>query len=147
MQAKNIVYACIVIATWGINPLLTHSGSQLIDVKTYTVMTSFFFVAATIILSSISKPGLWVLMSTDMSFKLFVISFTDGVLCLAVLFYIYNMLLTNSESIGIIVSITWCAAPIVTTILSYLILGMKITSLQCVGMGVAVVGIFVMSWF
>jgi uncharacterized membrane protein len=145
IDIPNIIYSAIVIILWGINPILTRIGSDLIDIKPYMIITSILSTGGTMILNSIVAPSLWNTLVDKMTFYIFSISFIDGVFCLAVPFFLYNILLSKGENIGIVVTTTWCGAPIFTSLLSYLVFDMKMTPLQMIGGALATVGIIIMS--
>ena len=145
IKVQNIVYSFIIIVFWGINPLLTRIGSDLITIKPYMIITSILSTGGTMILNSIVEPSLWNTLVEKMTFHVFSIAFIDGIFCLAVPFFLYNILLSESDNIGVVVTTTWCGAPIFTTVLNYLIFNIALSPIQIIGSILATAGILLMS--
>jgi drug/metabolite transporter (DMT)-like permease len=150
----NQALLCFVtVILWGINPILTRLGSNIIDIKPYMVATTIIQSIATCIIISIMKNDVWYLLEQGMfnietmqkGGIIWLISLSDGILCLSIPFIIYNNLLSTTNSIALIVTTTWYGAPILTTILSYMIFHQELTKLQFGGIIVSIIGIIMLN--
>lgn len=144
MLVRHIYTSIVIVIAWGINPILTKYGSQLSNVEVYMVMTSILYTIGVVTFNSAAIPGLWRQMYNHLSSRLIVVACIDGVLCLALPFYLYNILLVESDSMAVVITVTWCSAPILTTVLSYFIYNQTLTWIQIGGIFITLTGIFML---
>lgn len=139
------VYAIVIIITWSLNPILTRYGSTIISINAYTILSMMaYFVGITTIVSIYDK-NVWHEIHDKTNIKLVVAALTDGVCLLALPFFLYNILISQSDSIGIVVITTWTTAPLLTTIWSYFIYKQSLHWLQIVGIVITLIGIVTMN--
>lgn len=139
------VFAIIIILTWSFNPILTRYGSTMVSINAYTILSMIaYFVGITTIVSIYDRQ-VWPEIYNKMQPKLFLVSMVDGTCMLALPFFLYNILISKSETIGIVVITTWTTAPLLTTIWSYLIYKQSLHWLQVVGIVVTLIGIVIMN--
>lgn len=139
------------IVLWGINPILTRLCSDIIGIRPYMIVTTITTTLSIITINTVIQNDIW----SEVGHKMFryhpdlvkrwIIALSDGCLCLAVPTILYNILLSNTNSIAIIVTTTWYGAPILTTVLSFYVFRQVISPLQMGGIVVSLVGIVMMN--
>lgn len=136
--------SAIIIFTWSWNPILTRYGSSLIDIKAYMLLALLFYTFGTIAINLIYDISAWSEMLSKTRSKTLGVAFVDGFFLMAVPFFLYNVLISNSNSLGILVITTWTTAPLLTTLWSYLVYKQTITLVQLMGIITSVLGIITM---
>jgi drug/metabolite transporter (DMT)-like permease len=150
---QQVILCFITVVLWGINPILTRLGSDIIGIKPYMIATTLLQSISTCVIVSIMENDVWYLLEQGMFYvssvkkglTIWAICITDGILCLSVPFIIYNSLLSNTRSIAVIVTSTWYGAPILTTVLSYFVFNQHLTNLQIGGILVSLIGIVMLN--
>ena len=135
------------ILLWGLNPILTRLCSDKIGIIPYMLVTTFISCMSTIVISSLFYHSVWGKIKDELFCfhdditKRWLIIATDSILCLCLPMIFYNLLLSDTSSIAIVVTTTWYGAPLITTVLSIVIFGQSISKLQIVGLFVCLGGI------
>lgn len=148
MQRRKVIemniYLCfsIIIVAWGLNPIFTRIGSNLTDPRAYMVLLSVVSTASLLVLNTVADHQVWDKIGTLFSWKPIGIVLIDGILCMAIPSYLYNLLVSSVEhNLSVVVISTWYGAPLVTSILSHLFIGEQLSVLQMGGICVTMIGL------
>ena len=82
----------IIIITWGLNPILTRIGSNLTDPRAYMILFSLINTSSLLIINSAIDNNVWSKIRLFNTFKPIIIVVVDGVICMAIPAYLYNIL-------------------------------------------------------
>lgn len=156
MKGAQFLMSATTIILWGLNPVLTRLCSNIIGIRPYMIITTISTSVAIMTITTILQPSIWKEIqqkmftntanadAPDMA-KRWVIALTDGILCLAVPQILYNIMLSKTASIAIVVTTTWYGAPILTSIISRYVFHQLISPLQFAGILVSLAGIVMMN--
>jgi drug/metabolite transporter (DMT)-like permease len=146
MNLYTYIYFLIIIITWGLNPILTRIGSNLTDPRAYMILFSLINTSSLLIINSIIDNDVWSKIRLFNTFKPIIIVVVDGVICMAIPAYLYNILVSDkSNNISVIVITTWYGAPIMTSILSYFIFKEILSLLQIGGVLITIIGLIMIN--
>jgi drug/metabolite transporter (DMT)-like permease len=152
MIAIETVQCAATIILWGINPILTRIVSQMVGIRPYMITTSILSTTGIVVLNSVMHLNLWsdvwdkmVMSDSPDLWKVWLLTFTDALLCLAVPSILYNILLANTKSVAIVVTTTWYGAPLLTSVLGTFTLGQHLSKMQIWGIFVSLAGICLMN--
>jgi drug/metabolite transporter (DMT)-like permease len=142
MNIITYLYFFVIIGTWGINPILTRIGSNLTDPRAYMILFSLINTTSLLILNTIIDDHVWSKILLFNRFKPIIIVIVDGIICMAIPAYLYNILISNTENnISVVVITTWYGAPIMTSILSYFIFKERLSLIQICGIFITIIGL------
>lgn len=142
MDLVTYIYFFIIIVTWGFNPILTRIGSNLTDPRAYMILFSLINTVSLLVLNTVMDNHVWSKMILFNRFKPIIIVIVDGIICMAIPAYLYNILVSNIENnISVIVITTWYGAPIMTSIFSYFIFKEQLSLIQICGIFITIIGL------
>lgn len=146
MNIYTYINFIVIIITWGLNPILTRIGSNLTDPRAYMILFSLINASSLLIINSAIDNDVWSKIQLFNTFKPIIIVVIDGIICMAIPAYLYNILVSDkANNISVIVVTTWYGAPIMTSILSYFIFKEKLSFLQIGGVLLTIIGIIMMN--
>lgn len=146
MNLYTYIYFVIIIITWGLNPILTRIGSNLTDPRAYMILFSLINTSSLLIINSAIDNDVWSKIRLFNTFKPIIIVIVDGIICMAIPAYLYNILVSDkANNISVIVITTWYGAPIMTSILSYFIFKEKLSLLQIGGVLLTIIGLIMIN--
>lgn len=147
----NYLLFTLTIVFWGVNPILTRLCSDIIGIKPYMIVTTILSSTCTIVINTLLQRDVWndlnrlLFRQHDDLWKRWLIILTDSILCLSTPSILYNILLSTTSSIAIVVTTTWYGAPILTCILSSFIFKQSISHVKMGGIIVSIIGIVMMN--
>lgn len=152
--SSDVGTCVLIVLLWGANPILTRLCSSAIGVEAYMLATSVLSTATTLALTTAVFPGSWRDLSREMFScsassavgarelsRRWLIATADSVLCLALPFFLYNLVLTRAETAALVVTTTWYGAPIVTSVIARVAFGETLTPLQVAGILTSLLGV------
>jgi drug/metabolite transporter (DMT)-like permease len=148
---QQVVMSLFTILLWGVNPILTRLCSDMIGIKEYMIITTIGSSTAILVINTFMNKYIWLSVIKSMFkhhndlWKRWLIAVTDSVLCLAAPSILYNLMLSNTQSIAIVVTTTWYGAPIITSVISRYVFNQTLSYLQIGGIIVSIIGIAMMN--
>ena len=151
MMAPKYLMCIPTIILWGLNPILTRLCSDIVGIRPYMMVTSIVACMATIAINSIMDYKVWSGIKSEYFTphsdiaKRWIITGVDSIFCLALPMVFYNIMLSDTASIAMIVTTTWYGAPLVTCVLGVFVFSQSISPLQICGIIVCIGGIIMMN--
>lgn len=143
---KTIILSGVTVIGWGANPILTRFCSNMIGIKQYLFISCIVYAFALCLLITISDINVYQnirksFFSHETSIKIWSIMLVDSIFCFSLPFYTYNILLSTSDSVAVLVICTWYTAPIITSIISVFAFKEYLSRLQILGIFISITGI------
>lgn len=143
---KTIILSGITVIGWGANPILTKLCSNMIGIKQYLFISCIVYAFALCSMITISDKKIFQnihksFFSHETSIKIWSIMFIDSIFCFSLPFYTYNILLSTSDYVTVLVICTWYTAPIITSIISVFAFKEYLSTLQILGIFISITGI------
>lgn len=146
---KQVILCLITSVLWGISPIVTRLYTDIVGIRVYLIANTVMQGVATCLINSALHKGAWgetgQVMFIEGEWKRWLLLMGNSILCLSAPFVIYNTLLSNTESIAVIVTTTWYGAPILTSVLGIFVFGQRLSWLQIGGMCVCIGGVVMMN--